>query len=155
MSFEVKNQRQASDRLRTLNSRATESNEQRKRRTHCNALGNQNRIGAEMFDARRNTLQLERVRQGILKASNRLYLKNKALHYDPNLNCPNFPQIFIGSLSSKCTFCGALKFEAEASGLCCSNRKLSLPELPQRQRLQFPLRVAFAITINKGQGQSL
>ncbi|GBM78441.1 hypothetical protein AVEN_96776-1 [Araneus ventricosus] len=44
-SFEVKNQRQASDRLRTLNSRATESNEQRESRIHCNALGNQNRIG--------------------------------------------------------------------------------------------------------------
>ncbi|GBO46992.1 hypothetical protein AVEN_154628-1 [Araneus ventricosus] len=34
-------------------------------------------------------------------------------------------------MSSKCTFCGALKFEAEASGLCCSNGKVSLPELPQ------------------------
>ncbi|GBM79449.1 hypothetical protein AVEN_96308-1 [Araneus ventricosus] len=51
-SFEVKNQRQATDRLRTLNSRATESNEQRERRIHCNALGNQTRIGAETFDAR-------------------------------------------------------------------------------------------------------
>ncbi|GBM37831.1 hypothetical protein AVEN_84534-1 [Araneus ventricosus] len=34
-------------------------------------------------------------------------------------------------MSSKCTHCGALKFEAEASGLCCSNGKVSLPELPQ------------------------
>ncbi|GBL63756.1 hypothetical protein AVEN_229-1 [Araneus ventricosus] len=44
-SFEVRNQRQASDRLRTLNSSTTESNEQRERRIHCNTLGNQNRIG--------------------------------------------------------------------------------------------------------------
>ncbi|GBN18429.1 hypothetical protein AVEN_82145-1 [Araneus ventricosus] len=44
-SFEIRNQRQASDRFRTLNSRATENNEQRERRIHCNALGNQNRIG--------------------------------------------------------------------------------------------------------------
>ncbi|GBM40432.1 hypothetical protein AVEN_191984-1 [Araneus ventricosus] len=130
-SFEVKNQRQATDRLRTLNSRATESNEQRERRIHCNAVGNQNRIGAETFDSRRNRLQLERVRQGTLRASNWLYLKDEALHYDPNLDYPNFPQIVIRSMSSKCTFCGALKFEAEASGLCCSNGKVSLPELPQ------------------------
>ncbi|GBN22034.1 hypothetical protein AVEN_87746-1 [Araneus ventricosus] len=34
-------------------------------------------------------------------------------------------------MSSKCTFCGVLKFEAETSGLCCSNGKDSLPELPQ------------------------
>ncbi|GBM40381.1 hypothetical protein AVEN_30468-1, partial [Araneus ventricosus] len=130
-SFEVKNQRQATDRLRTLNSRATESNEQRERRIHCNALGDQNRIGAETFDARRNRLQLERVRQGTLRASNWLYLKDEALHYGPNLDYPNFPQIVIRSMSSKCTFCGALKFEAEASGLCCFNGKVSLPELPQ------------------------
>ncbi|GBN36889.1 hypothetical protein AVEN_32255-1 [Araneus ventricosus] len=130
-SFEVKNQRQATDHLRTLNSRATESNEQRERRIHCNALGNQNRIGAETFDARRNRLQLERVRQGTLRASNWLYLKDEALHYDLNLDYSNFPQIVIGSMSSKCTICGALKFEAEASRLCCSNGKVSLPELPQ------------------------
>ncbi|GBM88457.1 hypothetical protein AVEN_17499-1 [Araneus ventricosus] len=130
-SFEVKNQRQASDRLRTLNSRATESNEQRERRIHWNALGNQNRIGTETFDALRNRLQLERMRQGSLKASNWLHLKDEALHYDPNLDYPDFPQIVIGSMSSKCTFCGALKFEAEASGLCCSSGKVSLPELPQ------------------------
>ncbi|GBM52330.1 hypothetical protein AVEN_126406-1 [Araneus ventricosus] len=34
-------------------------------------------------------------------------------------------------MSSKCAICGALKFEAEASGLCCSNGKVSLLELPQ------------------------
>ncbi|GBM90475.1 hypothetical protein AVEN_75852-1 [Araneus ventricosus] len=34
-------------------------------------------------------------------------------------------------MSSKSTFSGALKFEAEASGLSCSNGKVSLPELPQ------------------------
>ncbi|GBM16094.1 hypothetical protein AVEN_163130-1 [Araneus ventricosus] len=34
-------------------------------------------------------------------------------------------------MSSKCTFRGALKFEAEASGLFCSNGKVSLPEIPQ------------------------
>ncbi|GBN07837.1 hypothetical protein AVEN_191547-1 [Araneus ventricosus] len=34
-------------------------------------------------------------------------------------------------MSLKCTFSGALKFEAEASGLCCSNGKVSSPELPQ------------------------
>ncbi|GBM28047.1 hypothetical protein AVEN_27436-1 [Araneus ventricosus] len=31
-------------------------------------------------------------------------------------------------MSSKCTFCCALKFEAETSGLCCPNGKVSLPE---------------------------
>ncbi|GBM01553.1 hypothetical protein AVEN_209350-1 [Araneus ventricosus] len=82
-------------------------------------LGNQNRIGAETFDARRNRLKLERVRQGNLRASNWLCLKVEALHYDPNLDYPNFPQRVIGSMSSKCTFCGALKFEVEPSGLCC------------------------------------
>ncbi|GBO17926.1 hypothetical protein AVEN_235696-1 [Araneus ventricosus] len=34
-------------------------------------------------------------------------------------------------MSSKSTICGALKLEAEASGLCCSIGKASLPELPQ------------------------
>ncbi|GBM08834.1 hypothetical protein AVEN_57393-1 [Araneus ventricosus] len=87
--------------------------------------------GAEAFDARRNGLQLERVRQDTLRASNCLYLKDEALHYDPDLVYPNFPQIVISSMSSKCTFCGALKFEAQTSGLCCSNGKFSLPELPQ------------------------
>ncbi|GBM23058.1 hypothetical protein AVEN_114910-1 [Araneus ventricosus] len=71
------------------------------------------------------------MRQGSLKASNWLYLKDEALHYDPKLDYPNFLQIYIGRMSSKCTFCGALKFEAETLGLCCSNRKVSLPELLQ------------------------
>ncbi|GBM36649.1 hypothetical protein AVEN_221925-1 [Araneus ventricosus] len=124
----VKNQSQASDSLRTLNSRASESNEQRERRIHCNALGNQNRVQAETFDTR---LQLEKWRQGTLRASNWFYLKDEAPHYDPNSDYPNFPQIAIGSMSSKCTICGALKFEAEASRLYCSNGKVSLTELPQ------------------------
>ncbi|GBN43326.1 hypothetical protein AVEN_249307-1 [Araneus ventricosus] len=38
-------------------------------------------------------------------------------------------------MSSKCTFCFALKLEAEASGFCCSNGKVPLPELPQLPEL--------------------
>ncbi|GBN24566.1 hypothetical protein AVEN_246509-1 [Araneus ventricosus] len=84
---------------------------------------------AETFDALLNRLQLERVRLGSLRAC--LYLEDEALQCDPKLDYPNFPQIVIASMSSKCTFCGSLKCEAEASGLCSSNGKGQVYHKPE------------------------
>lgn len=72
-------------------------------------------------------LQQQRVRQGELRAKNWSYMKQEAFHYEPTLDYINFPQIVIGKMDKKCNFCGALKFEEETPGMCCSNGKVKLP----------------------------
>jgi len=37
----------------------------------------------------------------------------------------------IGSLTVKCTYCNALRFPGEATGLCCANGKVVLDPFPQ------------------------
>ena len=123
-------ERQTSERIRVSNSRSDESNQQRELRLQTNALGNRYRRLAETVGVRRDRLELERVRQGSLRAANFLYLKDEAFHYDPTLDYANFPQVNIGRMLLECTFCGAFKFQGETLGLCCSSGKVSLPELP-------------------------
>ena len=54
-------------------------------------------------------------------------LSLRALHYQPD-NFYNTTD--IGTLSSQCVNCGALKFEKETDSLCCSKGKVQLDEFP-------------------------
>ena len=54
----------------------------------------------------------------------------RALHYQPH----NFYNTTgIGTMTLRCSTCGALKFEKETDSLCCSKGKVQLDEFPQPQ----------------------
>ena len=54
----------------------------------------------------------------------------RALNYQPD-NFYNTTD--VGMLSSRCSNCGAFKFEKETDSLCCSKGKVQLDEFPQPQ----------------------
>lgn len=52
-----------------------------------------------------------------------------AFDYDPSVDYCTDPNISIGSLSIKCSYCSALKWKGETAGFCCLNGKISLEPL--------------------------
>ena len=54
----------------------------------------------------------------------------RALNYQPE-NFYNTTD--VGTLSSQCLNCGAIKFEKESDALCCSKGNVQLHEFPQLQ----------------------
>ena len=56
-----------------------------------------------------------------------LKISGAAFNYDSSLDYSNAAQ--IGSMSQSCGNCGALKWQKETKGMCCSNGKVSLPTL--------------------------
>ena len=71
-----------------------------------------------------NNVRRQQVRSSSRQASFR------ALHYQPN-NFYNTTD--IGTVSLRCSNCGALKFEKETDSLCCSKGNVQLDEFPQVQ----------------------
>lgn len=53
-----------------------------------------------------------------------------AFHYDSLVDYSAHSCIQIGPMNVACTFCGALKFAGETSGLCCFGGKVKLIQLP-------------------------
>ena len=87
---------------------------------YCNAKRQKERIAAETSNERR--VRLSAVRQ-------RRTLYRGASSYDCNYDCVNNHGLSIGDMSVKCEHCGAMKFMAETSGMCCNNGKVVLPLL--------------------------
>ena len=54
----------------------------------------------------------------------------RALHYRPD---SFYNTTDVGTLSSQCVNCGALKFEKEIDSLCCSKGKVQLDDFPWPQ----------------------
>ena len=70
-----------------------------------------------------NNLRRQQARSGRLPSF-------RALNYQPD-NFYNTTD--VGMLSSRCSNCGAFKFEKETDSLCCSKGKVQLDEFPQPQ----------------------
>ena len=63
-----------------------------------------------------------------------------AFSYDCNYDYVSNHGLSIGDMSVKCEHCGAMKFMAETSGMCCNNGKVVLPLLtPPPETLASPL----------------
>ena len=58
-------------------------------------------------------------------------LKNAAFQYQSSIEYHLHPGIQIGTMNSKCSFCGALKWKGESPGMCCSSGKVKIPKLDQ------------------------
>ena len=58
-------------------------------------------------------------------------LKNGAYNYNPRYNYESEALVNIESMSNNCNECGAKKWKAETSSLCCMEGKIKLPLLPR------------------------
>ncbi|CAI6344903.1 unnamed protein product [Macrosiphum euphorbiae] len=55
------------------------------------------------------------------------FLKIKAFSYNPETDYEFENNISIGLMDNECTYCQALKYINEPTGLCCANGKIKLP----------------------------
>ncbi|GFV25725.1 ATP-dependent DNA helicase [Trichonephila clavipes] len=98
-----------------------------------------------------------------------------AFEYDETLDYESHKLIKIEAMNKECRFCGALKWKEESAGMCClggvatiltgeaKGDNVLIPRIPiipnnfpfNFKRLQFPLKVAFSMTINKSQGKTI
>ncbi|GFV83732.1 uncharacterized protein TNCV_2555201 [Trichonephila clavipes] len=97
-----------------------------------------------------------------------------AFEYDEALDYESHKLIKKEAMNKECRFCGALKWKEETAGMCCLGEvatiltaeakgdNVLIPRIPiipnnlpfNFKRLQFPLKVAFSMPINKSQGQT-
>ncbi|XP_063909717.1 uncharacterized protein LOC135127238 isoform X2 [Zophobas morio] len=118
--------RNAAERIRTAESRAQESQEQRDER------GQQN-ITRTRATRERNIATvrvLDRQRQRISRSLTRASFVRLAFEYAPDINYSGHSKIAIGGMDKVCQYCQALKFRNEAAGMCCASGKVVLSPLP-------------------------
>ena len=72
-----------------------------------------------------NVYSSERTRQR--KSKLEQFLKMKAFSYNPETDYEFENNISIGLMDNECTYCQALKYRNEPTGLCCANGKIKLP----------------------------
>jgi len=80
----------------------------------------------EQGQARRRN---DRASRSESRAAQWKFMERDAFQYDPAKSYDGHPQLCIGRMSVVCSYCDALKWAGEASGMCCSNGKVKLPSL--------------------------
>ncbi|XP_072389482.1 uncharacterized protein [Diabrotica undecimpunctata] len=118
--------RNAAQRIRTAESRAQESQEQRDERLQQNIT--RTRVARERNIA--TVRVLDRQRQRISRSLTRASFVRLAFEYAPDINYSAHSKIAIGGMDKVCQYCQALKFRNEAAGMCCASGKVVLSPLP-------------------------
>ncbi|XP_057664480.1 uncharacterized protein LOC130898900 [Diorhabda carinulata] len=118
--------RNAAQRIRTAESRAQESQEQRDERLRQNIT----RIRAARERNIATVRVLDRQRQRISRSLTRASFVRLAFEYAPDINYSAHSKIAIGGMDKVCQYCQALKFRNEAAGMCCASGKVVLSPLP-------------------------
>ncbi|CAB3244804.1 unnamed protein product [Arctia plantaginis] len=118
--------RNAAQRIRTAESRAQESQEQRDERLQQNIT--RTRAARERNIA--TVRVLDRQRQRISRSLTRASFVRLAFEYAPDINYSAHSKIAIGGMDKVCQYCQALKFRNEAAGMCCASGKVVLSPLP-------------------------
>jgi len=62
-----------------------------------------------------------------LLATNSRNYNRLAFRYDPNQDYSSSRHVVIGTMTSVCPYCKALKFTGETKGMCCASGKIRLP----------------------------
>ena len=110
-------------------SRTAENSEQRQTRLDNKRTRQAASRAAETPDQRRARSEDQRTRQAVLRAARWTVLEDAAFRYNPANNYDNYPQFNIRRMDNVCSYCGALKWNAEASSMCCSGGEVKLPAL--------------------------
>lgn len=58
-------------------------------------------------------------------------LKGIGFRYDPSIEYNNHGLLTLGRMIQNCRYCEALKWKGEPLGICCSNREVKLPLIPE------------------------
>ena len=114
---------------RQVVSRTAENSEQRQTRLDNKRTRQAASRAAETPDQRRARSEDQRTRQAVLRAARWTVLEDAAFRYNPANNYDNYPQFNIRRMDNVCSYCGALKWNAEASSMCCSGGEVKLPAL--------------------------
>ncbi|CAD7078329.1 unnamed protein product [Hermetia illucens] len=118
--------RNAAQRIRTAESRAQESQEQRDERLQQNIT--RTRAARERNIA--TVRVLDRQRQRISRSLTRASFVRLAFEYAPDINYSAHSKIAIGGVDKVCQYCQTLQFRNEAAGMCCASGKVVLSPLP-------------------------
>ncbi|XP_074115113.1 uncharacterized protein LOC141537831 [Cotesia typhae] len=118
--------RNAAQRIRTAESRAQESQEQRDERLQQNITRTKAARERNIATVR----ILDRQRQRISRSLTRASFVRLAFEYAPDINYSAHSKIAIGGMDKVCQYCQALKFRTEAAGMCCASGKVVLSPLP-------------------------
>ena len=116
-------------RTRQSTSRAAETPEEARTRTDNQRTRQSTSRAAETPEQARTRTDNQRIRQSTSRAARWQLIENEAFRYNPVNNYENYPQFDIGQMNHLCSYCGALKWAEEASGMCCSSGKIRLSQL--------------------------
>ncbi|KAL4123004.1 hypothetical protein QTP88_015237 [Uroleucon formosanum] len=118
--------RNAAQRIRTAESRARESQEQRDERLQQNITRTRAARERNIATVRERDRQRQRISRSLTRAS----FVRLAFEYAPDINYSAHSKIAIGGMDKVCQHCQALKFRNEAAGMCCASGKVVLSPLP-------------------------
>lgn len=135
--------RNAAQRIRTAESRAQESQEQRDERLQQNIT--RTRAARERNIA--TVRVLDRQRQRISRSLTRASFVRLAFEYAPDINYSAHSKIAIGGMDKVCQYCQALKFRNESAG-AAHQEKLCCHLYPLRRSLYYPFLLAIQMIPN-------
>ena len=114
---------------RQVVSRTAENSKQRQTRLDNKRTRQAASRAAETPDQRRARSEDQRTRQAVLRAARWTVLEDTAFQYNPANNYDNYLQLNVGRMDNVYSYRGALKWNGEAPGMCCSGGKVKLPAL--------------------------
>ena len=107
--------------------RATETFEERDARREVERNRAESSRANEKFEEGDPQREVERTRQRGSKTTIDLF--KAAFNYDQEYDYSVHRDVVIGSMTTLCIYCHALKFVKESPGMCCSNGKVKLSQL--------------------------
>ena len=116
-------------RSRQAASRAAETQEQEQVRCEGDRTRRAASRAAETPGERQARRGNDRASRSESRAAQWKFMEWEAFQYDPARSYDSHPQLCIGRMTERCSYCDALKWPGEAPGMCCSNGKVKLPAL--------------------------
>jgi ATP-dependent DNA helicase PIF1 len=159
---EERDERQQVERIRAANSRARETSVERDERQEVDRIRAANSRARETSEERDARQEVDRSRH--IQSRTTIDLNKAAFNYDKYYDYSNHRDVQIGTMTYVCFHCRAPNvIEATIINNKYKGEDVLIPRIPMIpsdlpftfKRLQFPVRLAFAMTINKAQGQSL
>jgi len=117
--------------IRTSQIRDQETSAERSQRLSGNNY-RMTQLRARESSAERLRLSAQRLRQqpGVRNCIS-AFNNRSAFNYNPNIDCAQQSTVQIGGMNKTCSKCSAKKWSDEANGMCCTARKVILPDMQE------------------------